>query len=320
MKFLSKPCDLTILLTLKNREVYTKNWLQNNLFPEFSYLIADGSDTDLNQKICMDYVSENVTYVRYPPDATYRIYLQKRINAMSRIQTRFMLAVDNDDFLLKQGLKEIMTEFEADSGLSLIQGTVGGLKINKNGLYERASDWKHFLSDCNGPLENLKKCLSKNYSLWYSISEVDIQRKVFDTIYASGTSSPYLTEEFQTYLSLALCRPKVHSTYYYARLLNSVGSNDSVSSEKHRFDQILDKDYFKSFSFLAGELKKYYDEIDEASLYEILRSYQISKFSYKSISLGAQLMAGLSRRFRKATPSFWVSKGVPSDSIPSLFP
>jgi glycosyltransferase domain-containing protein len=139
--------DLTILLTLKNREVYTKNWLERNIFPEFSYLIADGSDCDVNRHICLPYVSHNVTYVQYPPDLTYRIYIQKRMAAMSRIGTRFVLSADNDDFLLRDGLNEIVAELKRSPDITLIQGNVGMVQINDNGFYKRTADWKHFLGD-----------------------------------------------------------------------------------------------------------------------------------------------------------------------------
>lgn len=320
MRFRSEPYDLTILLTLKNREVYTKNWLENNIFPEFSYLIADGGDSDLNQAICMKYVSDNVSYVRYPPDLTYRIYLQKRMAAMARISTRYVLSVDNDDFLLREGLIKIMTEFENSPDISLIQGSVGGLKINKHGLYERVADWSHFHGENGGSLDGLKNCLSNYYSLWYSVSEVDIQKKILDIIYSSGTASAYLTEEFQTYLSLALSRSKSVSWYYYARLFNSVGSNDSVSSARHRFDQILDIDYYNSFSYLVRELGKYYDEIDEKTLYELLRGYQISKFIHKPLRLGAHFKTSLNRKLGEWIPSLRVSKHVSAHNVPSLFP
>ena len=34
---------LTILLSLKDRHIETKKWIENNCYDEFSYIIADGS-------------------------------------------------------------------------------------------------------------------------------------------------------------------------------------------------------------------------------------------------------------------------------------
>ena len=57
---------LTILLTLKDRSIYTERWIRCNVFSEFQYYI-DGSLTDENEKIFKKFYHQN-NYVRYPPD------------------------------------------------------------------------------------------------------------------------------------------------------------------------------------------------------------------------------------------------------------
>ncbi len=309
--------ELTILLTLKNRHEYTKTWLDQNIFPEFSYLIADGSDSDLNQKICLSYVSENIRYIRYPPDVDYRIYMKKRMSALSQITTRYVLYADNDDFLLRDGLNKIISEFKACSDINLIQGSVGKVEKVKNGSYIRTADWPHFLVDDESGLVKIKKCLANHYSLWYSISEVSLQRKIFNVIYLSGTENPYLVEEFQTYLSLAMAKTKVVSCYYYVRLDNPASSNHLSSFNKHRYDQILNINYHNSFVFLVGELAKYCREIDKDSLFNSIREYQLSKF--KNLSLVLKLIIVLKTWFNKNITNFFKRKIYSSDKISSLF-
>jgi len=312
--------DLTILLTLKNRDVYTRDWLERNIFPEFSYLIADGSDSDKNKNICLPYVSENVKYIQYPPDSTYRIYIQKRISAMSEINTRFVLSADNDDFLLRDGLNELMSELERSPGVTLVQGSVGRVQVNNDGLYKRTADWKHFLGSHADRLSSLKNCLSNYYSLWYSVSEVGLQRKILDIFYASGTESPYLCEEFQSFFSLAMAKTKALPSYYYVRLENPVSSNDSVSSAKHRFDSFLNINFYKSFAYLVHELAKYHDEVNEEELFSLLRDYQISKVVHTPARLSTLLKNALKRKFRARLDSFSAERRVPSCKIATLFP
>lgn len=319
MSIFSGMHDLTILLTLKNREVYTKGWLEQNIFPEFSYLIADGGDSDLNQQICQPYVSQNVTYIKYPPDSTYRIYIQKRIDAMSKIKTKFILSADNDDFLLRDGLNKIMLELKRNPDISLIQGSVGKVQVNKDGLHKRTADWKHFLGDHEDSLGNIKNCLSNYYSLWYSISEVGLQRKFFDVFYASGSVSPYLAEEFQTFFSLSMAKTMVTPWYYYVRLENPVSSNDSASSAKHRFDPFLDLSYYKSFTHLVHELTKYHEGADEEMLFSLFRDFQILKFVHTPIRLSVQLKSALKRKFHARLRSLSSERLVPLREIPSLF-
>ena len=42
---------LTILLSLKDRHIETKKWIENNCYDEFSYIIADGSIGEENRDI-----------------------------------------------------------------------------------------------------------------------------------------------------------------------------------------------------------------------------------------------------------------------------
>lgn len=312
--------DLTILLTLKNRESYTKVWLDQNIFPEFSYLIADGSDSDRNREICIPYVSQNVAYIRYPPDSTYRVYMQKRIDSISKVHTKFLLYADNDDFLLRDGLNRIMAELQRSPEISLIQGSVGCVQVNKNGLYKRVADWKHFLVNQDDKFVSLKNCLSRCYSLWYSICDVNLQRSVMDILYASGTDNPYLVEEFQTYLSLAIGKTKVVPWYYYVRLVNPEGSNHTASYAKYRFDQILNINYYESFSCLVHELAKFYDVVEENELFSLLRDYQISKFDHMPTKFIAGLKNKLKREMHARLASLSSQRHVPLPLIPSLFP
>ena len=74
--------DLTILLTLKDRAFYTKKWLENNIFPDYHYLIADGSISNENQEICAPFIRHNVKYIKFPSDETYKIYIKKRLTSL----------------------------------------------------------------------------------------------------------------------------------------------------------------------------------------------------------------------------------------------
>jgi hypothetical protein len=210
-----------------------------------------------------------------------------------------------------------MSEFRACSDVNLIQGSVGKVEKVKNGSYTRSADWPHFLVDDESSLVKIKKCLATYYSLWYSISEVSLQRKIFDVIYESGTENPYLVEEFQTFLSLAMAKTKVVSWFYYVRLDNPASSNHLSSFDKHRYDQILNVNYHNSFIFLVDELAKYCREIDKDSLFNSIREYQVSKFIHLSLMLKLKMM--LKTWFQKNINNFFGRKKLSLDNISSLF-
>lgn len=294
--------DLTILLALKDREVYTQRWIDQNIFPDFYYVIADGSYADHNQKIFSQVNLENVNYIRFVPDSTYPIYIQKRLKSLNEIKTRFVLYADNDDFLIRDGLNQIMDYLDQNREITLVQGTVGRVVEEKEGNFSKISNWDHHLS--NGTAyENIKVCLSTYYSLFYCISETKIQKKIFELFVESGTVSPYLVEEFQTYFSIAMSRPKVLPNYYYIRLANSVGSQDAGFSEKHKFDLCLDQNFHHSFHFLVNQLSSYLPEIDKSLLLEELRQYQISKIKTRHLRLKEHILVTLKSKIQRVTKS-----------------
>ena len=95
-------CDkqLTLLLTLKDRPVYTKRWLAyaDQFHCPFPILIADGSKTSENADIIKNYLSKlDIQYCRYPLDENFAAYYRKVADAATKIKTPYVLQVNNDD-------------------------------------------------------------------------------------------------------------------------------------------------------------------------------------------------------------------------------
>ena len=312
--------DLTILLTLKDRAFYTKKWLENNIFPDYHYLIADGSISNENQEICAHYIGNNVKYIKFPPDETYKIYIKKRLTSLSMINTKYVLYADNDDFILKNGINKILNEFTKSNEITLIQGLVGQVEINKNEEYKRINDWKTFFenSNSNSKLLNLNNFIDNYYSLWYSISEVKLQNHIFTLIDQSETENPYLVEEFQTLFCLVMAKIKTIPYYHYIRLANPIISNNKVSFNKYKFDSVLNAEYYKSFTFLVNELSKYVEEVHKDELFSILRNFQISKIENK-IRLRMQILNYLNYKLFKKIDKKMYCKSVIDKNIEKLF-
>lgn len=313
---------LTILLALKDRDIYTKKWLDHNLFPEFSYFIADGSVSDNNRKICEKYLKDNVTYVRYQPDSTYSIYIKKRLDALKKIKTRYVLFADNDDFLLRHGLNKIIEKFTLNPEINLIQGKVGKVTVNNAGLYNRSKDWTISFYINKNPFINIKKVASVDfdYSLFYSVSETRIQRNIFRIFDQSGVKNPYIVERFQTYFSLALAKIEHVPYYYYVRLDNPVSSMHQFFSKKYRFDLCINEDFNDSFLYLTRKLLSQLPGVNYSLLFNLLRDKEISKIDVK---IRDQVYLFLRFKFfcifNFISSFFYIKKRVYLNNIASLF-
>ena len=281
---------LTILLTLKDRSVYTKRWFESNVFPEFNYFIADGSFGEENKKICKNYISSNVEYVRYRPDSTYKIYIQKRLDALKKINTRFVMFADNDDFILREGLLRIMKDLESDPAVSLAQGKVGTVTSNNEGLFAKSADWPHFLKNGRSNEEKFMDFFVNSYSLFYSVSETKIQKRIFQIFQKSKTENPYIVEEFQTFFSIVLSKSKSMPYYYYVRQVGSEGSMHQIFANIFRFDLCINESFNKSFIFLISQLSKSLVHLSYIEIFNLVREYQISKFNIHPLRLRSHVI------------------------------
>lgn len=102
--------DLTVVLTLKDRSRFTyrwMRWMEEQKFP-YKILIADGgSDKEIEKHLCnkRNYPSLDYQYIRYPYDSGVAQFVGKVADAASRVTTRFVIAADNDDFILLEPLE-----------------------------------------------------------------------------------------------------------------------------------------------------------------------------------------------------------------------
>lgn len=277
--------DLTILLSLKDKSEYTLAWTKNNIFSEFKYIVADGSLNNENQKYFKNINCPNLTYIRYEPDLTIKDYLKKLKNAYERVETKYVMACDNDDYIFKKGLLNIINELNSNPEINLIQGNIGLVKkiLNKYKKINKVYISNKFKND-NNKLSILRKSILDYNPLWYCVSETKIQREIFDLILDSGTDNIYVVEQFQTFLSLLFSEFKFVDDYYYCRLVDQKNSSHTELFNKYQLDCVFNDKFNKSIqtfiSFISLKLK-----INKSDLFDLFRSYYLSKLEKNNLRL-----------------------------------
>ena len=105
---------LTIILPLKGRELFTLRWLSwaRSQRWKFPIIIADGSESPFCQEYLRSFDDLSISYVRYPYDATLTLFLEKLVDAYSRVETPYVVLAPNDDFLLKRGMEKCVDFLE----------------------------------------------------------------------------------------------------------------------------------------------------------------------------------------------------------------
>ena len=105
-----EPCaDLTILLPLKDWEMFTRRWLAYaaTVRLQCRILIADGGVNPIDAEVIAEARERglDIDYLRYPVDIDYLTYYTKLADAAARVTTPLVVMVDNDDFVIPDGLQ-----------------------------------------------------------------------------------------------------------------------------------------------------------------------------------------------------------------------
>jgi glycosyltransferase domain-containing protein len=119
---------LTIVLTLKDRSAFTYRWMKymSDMRSPYKILIADGGkDSALEEHLRRgkDYPGLDYEYIRYPYDASAQEYLVKFADALSRVESEYILLADNDDFFLLERIPELLDFLDTHRDYAAARGS-----------------------------------------------------------------------------------------------------------------------------------------------------------------------------------------------------
>jgi glycosyltransferase domain-containing protein len=277
--------SLTVLLTLWNREIYTVDWIKENITEEFNYIIADGSKSNENQDIFKRLCNmQNVKYIRYPYDESVRDYIKKMQDALLRINTPYVMTCDNDDFLSFKGIKACINALDNESDYGFANGNLRAIKeITRNEATSKRYFCLRFekfntknLNDKAG-VDAIKNLFRPYKQVWYGVYRTDLYKKIWEKIAISNLDNVFLIEIFQGQLAFALSRMRNIDKTHYIRLENSIASSAkqfSKLTEPHYYGIYFDDKYRAQ----VLEMGKIIAELLEVKTIDILKEY-ISYFS-----------------------------------------
>ena len=132
--------NFSILLVLKGRPAYTIRflvWLNKIKFP-YKIIIADGgSDEYIHEILGTSPVPRglnnlNFEYVQYPYDKTLDNFHEKMADAVQKIDSATVSIMDNDDFLLLEGIPHCLKELKENPQYSSARGAIYSIHISHN--------------------------------------------------------------------------------------------------------------------------------------------------------------------------------------------
>lgn len=191
--------DFSILLVLKDRPQYTKRFMNHlvaNLFP-FKVLIADGGKDTNIQRLFEEnaWPSIDYEYVRYPYDATLDDFYEKMADAVSRIQTKFVSVMDNDDFILTEGIEKCV-EILKDPRYSSARGRIDDMQGNN--MYTK------FPNSITGEtvLDRVRDQTKHFHGNWHNVTRTEHVQACWSMLNITKPKNMRFTEQVTGYLNV----------------------------------------------------------------------------------------------------------------------
>jgi len=318
---------LTLLLCLKDRSEYTQSWISNNIYEDFEYIIADGSNNDKNLQIFKENSFTNINYIQFPFDKDIKTYISKVISAINNVKTPYIMRVDNDDIIVKDGLEACIKKLENDSHYDIAQANMRGINMKKgdynNPKYSLVPGIKENFTDLVGytGLEAIKRGLNPYRQLWYAVYRTNTYRNIWLDIQESKINNIFLIEILQAQCAYIYSKIYYIDKTYYLRLNNPVSST-TLDNQTHDypnwhnifFDQEYRDEVKKMGHYVSNKLN-----CDERLIFDIYRK-MYAGMDRKQIRIRKQITLGLSLLLSKLLIFIFPSlNGKKIKSISALF-
>lgn len=246
--------NLTILVPLKDRSKYTTEWIKYNIYDDFNYIFADGSVDDANKRVIDQIIfRENVEYLRFEPDISYNHYYKKMYESARLAKTKFIMTVDNDDFINPGNLRKIIYLSKKNNSFDIFQGVQSQILKKKN--YFRLTQFTNFLNFYEGKTKSniVNNLYFNNYrNLWYAVIRTEKYIDVWKACYDLKLKNIQSQELFLSLYLFLNTNFKYLPILTYIKTANVTDNNANkykkslLNPLNFRTDIILMKNFFKN--------------------------------------------------------------------------
>jgi glycosyltransferase domain-containing protein len=189
--------SITAVLPLKDRSEYTHFFLRNSMLRDLRYLVLDGSTDDENERILASHASERLRYYRYAADKSFPDFMAKLRNGLDRVETPYVVLVDNDDMLLPRGLIAALQSLQDERSAVAAAGPMYGFFHSGPATF-----WASLPFALTGTRDLSRQepasAVSINRAvyrpIWNSVVRTETLRAVWESVCQSGVVEPHLVE------------------------------------------------------------------------------------------------------------------------------
>lgn len=243
-----KSENITILLTLFNRDFFTMSFLEAYASSKTAMplLIADSSETNSNRDIVMLFLKEyptlKIKYTRHKIDTSYNTMLDKFCDALDSIETKYCMFADNDDFLYYKNIEKSVFNF--NKGIAMISGDVYLERCFSKICFHT----KVFDKNIEGkdPVKRIAAHSSNYAELWYSVSETKIKQKIIKKYAHIDISDINMLYPFFSFEHLWFGGYKIIHKNFLIRKISGTSIQSSLKDQ--RMNVLLNPEFSKQLS------------------------------------------------------------------------
>ena len=205
--------DLTIVLVLWDRGNYynfPRRWMSfaEKYLNKFNIIVADGSGLEEIENYFKNDLSIkklNFRYIKYSKDQTYSDYFFKLSDSINKVETKYIILADDDDFLSFQGIKKSIEFLENNNDYVTCRGIIGEFRLTDN--LELSSLDIIDKSNLNSLIDNKafdryfgKLC--KGSPTFYDVHLTEFQKKNFMILHENNFIEPVMVEMIPEFLDV----------------------------------------------------------------------------------------------------------------------
>ncbi len=305
---MATDAQLTILLTLKGRHLFTLRWLwhANRIKLPFPIFIADGEVHSTIARLIEDrsvFPNLLIEYHRYN-DVTFYDFYQKIDDALSKIRTPYVMMADNDDFLFPSGIIRSLNFLErsadyvcAGGGVAHFETGVGKSEYSnlsgkiKRFWYQQSKAYRSFDLANSLASERAFDVYAGSFTVHYNVYRLDTLRSIASELVKCNFSRLESSELFWKLRAATLGKLKSDPSYisYFRQMGTSLNPYrkddfiDTLSNEAY-LEEI--RTIVKSITSLAAKNDGISPDVLEKELgrlsAEHLRSKLIQIFGWRT--------------------------------------
>jgi glycosyltransferase domain-containing protein len=282
---MSSDSRVTILLTLKGRDLYTLRWLwhANRVGLPFPVVIADG-DVNLTVARLIEepatFPNLKIAYRRYNDRSFSDFYLKLR-DAVASIETPYVMMSDNDDFLCPSGIIEsanwlqntpayvsaggAISHFEAEREPNRLANLSG--KIQRY-WYQQSRAYRSYDLDSQSAAERVSEAYSGFLTVWYNVFRTETLRDITNELVRFNFQRLDNSELWLILRTATLGKVKSHaSCISYVRQL---GTSSNPARGKDFVDTVSNSTYVDEIQKIAKYIGNIAAELDGAKAEDVI--------------------------------------------------